>query len=120
MHHAQIVSTILSLKKTSPINPLVETAMLTVTLNEGCIFLVSKCLFLGTQNRTLCLFSKPSKWKCASSENHTLCTVISSWSAHTANCSLLEQATSSCNTCFVQIQEQTVMQTSLRRLSRHP
>jgi len=88
MHHAQIVPAIHSLKKTGSVNPMIETAMPTVTLIEGCIFLVSICLFLGTQNRTLCVFSKPSKWKCASSENHTLCTVISSCSAHTANCSL--------------------------------
>jgi hypothetical protein len=47
-------------EKTGPTNPLVETAMPTVTLIEWCIFLVSICLFLGTQNHTLCLFSKPS------------------------------------------------------------
>jgi len=88
MHHALIVPAIHSLKKTGPITPLVQTAMPTVTLIEGSIFLVSICIFLGTQDHTLCSFSKPSKWKCVSSENHTLCTVISSCSAHTANCSL--------------------------------
>ena len=48
------------LKKNGPINPLVETAMPTVTLSEGCIFLVSICGFLGTQNCTLYSVSHPS------------------------------------------------------------